>query len=691
MRLDGSRGCYNIEVDLTTSTSLQKIKGVGPKTAEQFALAQLNTVSDLLHHLPFRYEDFSEISQIADIKPGKNTIKAKVESVEVRRVRRAMTVTTATLADSSGKLKAVWFNQPYRATQLKGRDEFFFSGNFEFRYNKFQLSQPSVEKVSDMPIQTDRILPIYRLVKGLKNQTLRKVLAELRPLMAMLPETLPAWMVKQTKLISHAQAVEIMHFPQSPEDITAARQRIAFEELLPLMLASNYSRQANSQLEAPIIEFDAKAMQDFVAKLPFELTDDQRRSAWDIVQDMQRQIPMNRMLQGDVGSGKTVVAGMAAYLAAQSGYQSAFMAPTEILAQQHAESLSKLLEPFGITVGLLTGSVKGQARQQLNQQIKDGAVAVIIGTHALIQDSVEYHNLGLVVIDEQHRFGVAQRQSLLSKSSKSPHVLAMTATPIPRSLQLTVFGELDVSIIRSRPKERLPIITKIVAPATIKLTYAEVDKQIEQGRQVYVICALIDDSAASDKKSVESEYRKLKNSVFGHRSIGLLHGRMKPAEKEQVMQDFKDQKYDILVSTTVVEVGVDVPNATAIIIENADQFGLAQLHQLRGRVGRGSQQSYCYLAMSDHSKPSQRLREVEKSTDGFHLAEVDLKLRGPGEIYGRSQHGDLDLRIATLSDTELTNSVNQAAQSFVRKNELLDDYPQLKARVDHYLRLTMLN
>lgn len=678
-------------MELSTNTGLENIKGVGPKTAEQLELAQLKTVADLLHHLPFRYEDFSEVSRIADIKPGKNTIKAKVESVEVRRVRRAMTVTTATLVDDSGKLKAVWFNQPYRAAQLKGGGDFFFSGNFEFRYNKYQLSQPSAEKVSDMPIQTDRILPIYRLVKGLKNQTLRKVLTELKPLMTMLPETLPTWMIKQAKLISHAEAVEALHFPESIDEIDRARQRIAFEELLPLMLASNYSRQANNQLQAPAIEFDAEAMQRFVAKLPFELTDDQRRSAWDIVQDMQRQTPMNRMLQGDVGSGKTIVAGMAAYLAALSGYQSAFMAPTEILAQQHAESLSKLLEPFGVTVGLLTGSVKAQARQQLNKQIKDGAVAVVIGTHALIQDSVEFNNLGLAVIDEQHRFGVAQRQSLLSKSVKSPHVLAMTATPIPRSLQLTVFGELDVSIIRSRPKSRLPIRTKIVSPATVKDTYAEIDKQIEQGRQVYVICALIDDSAVSDKKSVESEYRKLKNSVFGHRNIGLLHGRMKSDEKEQVMRDFKDKKYDILVSTTVVEVGVDVPNATAIMIENADQFGLAQLHQLRGRVGRGVDQSYCYLVMSDHSKPSQRLREVEKSTDGFHLAEVDLRLRGPGEIYGRSQHGDLDLRIATLTDTELTNSVNQAAQEFVRSRESIDSYPELKNRVDHYLRLTMLN
>ena len=679
---------------MNISTSLESIKGVGPKSAEQFAAAGFRTVGDLITFLPRRHEDFTEIVAIADIHPGKMTIKARCEKIATRPVRRGMKVTTATLVDDTGKLQAVWFNQPYRTAQLAGGDEFYFSGEFEFNYNRYQLTNPSAEKVSDMKtdtVQTDRLLPVYRSIKGLKSQLVRKILIELKPLMTMLPETLPLAIVKSEGLVSYGEALLGMHFPKTIEDVTRARERLAFEELFQLLLASQLNRQENAKLEGWHIPFDLAAVKEFVAKLPFALTNAQRRAAWEIIQDFGKQTPMNRLLQGDVGSGKTVVAGLAALSAARAGYQTALMAPTEILASQHAETLSQLLTPFGLTVGLATGSVKGKARQTLYVQIANGEVAVVVGTHALVQDSLQFHKLGFVVVDEQHRFGVEQRQRLLAKSARMPHLLAMTATPIPRSLALTVYGELDVSILNERPKGRKEIITKLWSPNSTAQLYDLVDEQIAAGRQAYIICSLIDDNPDNDVKSVEAEYKRLRGTRFKHRKIGLLHGRLKSGEKEAVMAAFASGELDILVSTTVVEVGVDVPNATAMIIENADRFGLSQLHQLRGRVGRSDHQSYCYLVMSDSKKPSERLREIEKSNDGFYLAEVDLKLRGPGEIYGKAQHGALNLQIATLADTKLIARAQSAARRFVKSDESLVQYTQLAGQVQKYQRLTTLN
>lgn len=673
------------------SMLLSMVKGVGPKTGEQLALANLNTVNDLINYLPYRHEDFSHISAIADIAPGKATIKARCEKIFTRPVRRGLRITTATLADDSGKLQAVWFNQPYRETQLISGEMFYFSGEFEFSYNRYQLTNPSAEKVSELPVQTDRILPVYRTIKGLKTTLVRKILSELRPMIAMLTETLPEEIIASEKLLSRSQAILSMHFPAKISDIEKAKERLAFEELFQLTLASQLNRQENSKLTGWSIPFNQPLVKDFVKKLPYSLTSAQRLAAWEIIKDLQSKTPMNRLLQGDVGSGKTVVAGLVACQVANYGFQTAIMAPTEILASQHAETLSKLLQPFKIEVGLLTGGVKGAARKMLYAQIANGTVQVVVGTHALIQESVNFHKLGFVVIDEQHRFGVNQRQALLKKSEFMPHMLAMTATPIPRSLQLTVFGELDVSILNELPAGRLPIITKIWSPNSRAQLYSQIDEQIDLGRQVYVICSLIDENIENELKSVKAEFVKLQNSIFKHRRIGLLHGKMKPAEKDAVMMAFADGGYDILVSTTVVEVGVDVPNATVIVIEDADRFGLSQLHQLRGRVGRSIHQSFCYLVTSSSAKPSQRLREVEKSNDGFYLAEVDLKLRGPGEIYGRAQHGALNLQIATLADTKMIARAQACAKLFVRSGKNLLQYKQLAASTQYYQRLTTLN
>jgi len=670
---------------------LDHVKGVGEKTAEQFAAAQLYTVYDLIHFLPRTYEDFSHITNISDIAPGKITVKARCEKISTRPVRRGMRVTTATLYDDSGKLQAVWFNQPYREKQLKNGEEFFFSGEFSFSFNRYQLTNPSAEKSADMPVQTDRILPIYRAVKGLKTNIVRKALNELRPLMMMLPETLPAHIVKKEKLASYSDAILGMHFPDTVEAVDQAKERIAFEELFALLLASHMNRLENATLEGWPMPFNQAIVKQFVAQLPFTLTGAQRAAAWEIIQDLEKETPMNRLLQGDVGSGKTVVAGMAARQAAHEGFQTAVMAPTEILASQHAATLHRLLEPFGVRVGLLTGSVKGKVREALLEAIKNGDVDVVVGTHALIQSTVHFHKLGLVVIDEQHRFGVNQRQELLKKSARMPHLLAMTATPIPRSLALTVYGELDVSILNERPKDRKEIITKLWSPNSRAQLYSTIDDQLKQGRQSYIVCSLIDGNIENELKSVEDEYKRLRSSTFKHRRIGLLHGKLKSSEKEAVMQQFSAGELDVLVSTTVVEVGVDVPNATVIVIEDADRFGLAQLHQLRGRVGRSEYQSYCYLVNSSSKAPSKRLKEIEKSTDGFYLAEVDLKLRGPGEIYGRAQHGELNMQVASLGDTRMIHRVQKAAQLFIESGDDLLQYTQLRKDVEHYQRVTTLN
>lgn len=681
---------YNYVMNLLTN--ITQIRGVGPATATKLADAGIHTVGDIVYFLPRKHEDFTAVSSITDLHPGKVTIEARCESVNTRLVRRGLRITTAVLADKSGKLNAVWFNQPYRAQQLAKGDKFYFSGQFEYSHGRYQLTNPSTEHSTNTPKQSQRLVPVYRAIRGLKSQLVRKILTELKPFISMLPETLPSQLVAQEKLMNRSEALLALHFPNTPEDITRGRERLAFEELFSLILASQLNRQDNAKLQGYSIPFKQPIVASFVKRLPFTLTDDQRRAAWEIIQDFAASIPMNRLLQGDVGSGKTVVASLAACQAASAGYQTALMAPTEILARQHANTLAALLEPCGVSVGLLTGSVTGIARQKVLDAIARGGVDVVVGTHALIQDTVQFAQLGFVIIDEQHRFGVAQRQKLLDKSGgHMPHLLAMTATPIPRSLALTVYGELDVSIIRQQPKGRQPIITDIITPTARPGLYQHIADELNQGGQAYVICNLIDDNPENDIKSVESTQRVLKQSTLGRYRIGCLHGKMKTANKEQIMQDFADHKYDILVSTTVVEVGVDIPNANIIMIEDAEHFGLAQLHQLRGRVGRGIRQSYCYLMLSSHNPPSQRLREISTSNDGFYLAEIDLKLRGPGEIYGKAQHGALNLRVANLADTTTIARAQKSVKNFISNGESLDDYPELAENVRYNQRRTILN
>ncbi len=679
---------------MTLNSPLTDVKGVGPALSKLFEQLGLFTVGDLARYYPRRYDDYSVVTDINKIKPGAVTIRAKIDRLSSRRVRRGMHITEAVATDTTSSVNLVWFNQPYRAAAIKTGQEYYISGQFELSHQKMTVMNPSTEQVSDLPVSTARIVPIYKETRGIKSFQIRKIVQQIAPLIGKLPETLPEWIVKSENLMSKGDAILALHFPDTPKLLENARRRLGFEEVFELTLTALLIKNDSLKDVALKIPFKQSLAKDFVSHLPFKLTDDQRKVIWQAYQDMQATHPMNRLIEGDVGSGKTVVATMIALMAMEQGYQVAFMAPTELLASQHAETIYNLLKPLGYEnqVSLLVGGMKTAQKDLARKHIKEGSVRFIVGTHALIQDKVDIHKLGLVIIDEQHRFGVEQRKKLQVKAGHMPHVLSMTATPIPRSLALTLYGELDISIISAKPANRLPIKTKIISPNSVATMYAKVDQQISEGRQVFVVCPLVKDSVALGKvKSAEQVYKTLAGSTFKHRSVGLLHGKMKAEEKSKIMQDFIDKKYDILVATTVIEVGVDVPNASVMIIENADRFGLAQLHQLRGRVGRSEQQGYCYPVLSDSQAPSKRLRAFEQNNDGFKLSELDLELRGPGAIYGTLQHGQLDLRIAKLTDTKLISQARNIAQEFINKGEKLLQYKELAQRVQALRAVTSLN
>ncbi len=670
---------YNRIMDL--AAPIEEVKGIGPKTAELLHKAGFFMLRDLVYHLPRDYENFQQAQNIADLRPGKVTVKAKIEEITTRRMRRGLSLTEATLRDKTGAIKAIWFNQPYRAKQFKSGEDYYFSGMMQLSYGRYQLQNPSATQAEDYDAPTsDKVQPIYPARGSIKSPDFKKFISSLRNMIALTPDLIPTYP-------GRADALLDVHFPESVEQAKKGREYLAVEELFSLLLAARLNREENQKLRTAPIKADLDVFKKFVAELPFKLTNAQRRATWEILQDMNGDIPMNRLLQGDVGSGKTLVAALSAFAAANAGFQTALMAPTEVLATQHAESLSKL---FGdkLRIALLTGSTK--RKPELKKHIKAGEVDLIIGTHALITDDTEFKNLGLAIIDEQHRFGVAQRQKLLAKAHTMPHLLSMTATPIPRSLQLTIFGDLTVSILDELPAGRQPITTKIVSPVSTKQMWEAIEKELAEKHQAYYICKKIDDKGESELKSVKAEVQKIAHQ-FPNYNVAYLHGKMKPAEKDEIMTLFAKGEIDILVSTTVVEVGVNVPNATVMVIADADRYGLSQLHQLRGRVGRGSAASYCYLINSNTDAPTRRLREIERSQDGFYLAEVDLKLRGPGEIYGSLQHGAMDLRIASITDTKLVHKADQLVKEFVKKGYDMLEYKELSASVRKYQRLTTLN
>ena len=666
--------------------SVESLQGIGPKRAEILKKAGIRTVRDFFYNLPRDYENFQAAGSIAEIRPGKVVIKGKIDSLSTRQAkRRRLSITEGVIRDNTGAVKVVWFNQSYRIRQFSPEKEYYFTGNYELKNGRYSLISPSAAEVAEIDLSIG-LNPVYVAHGAMKSHDFKRLVANARSKFAEIPDLLPT-----VKPGTRKNALFYVHFPNSLKSAQGGRDYLAYEELFELILAAKLNRQENDKLKAEKIPFNATKVKEFVAKLPFKLTGAQRLAAWEIFQNMEKDTPMNRLLQGDVGAGKTVVAALAAYEAAIEGHQVALLAPTAILATQHYEGLSRLLEAFGVKVALLTGATK--QKTTLKKQIASGEIDVVIGTHALLTDDTEFKRLSLVVIDEQHRFGVEQRQKLLLKSPAglAPHLLAMTATPIPRSLQLTVFGDLDVSILNELPKGRQPIATKILTEVeTREILYPKIRETLNEKSQVYWICKAIDDDPRTETTSVKSRAAKLARDFPGAK-VEFLHGRMKPAEKDAVMERFSRGEIQILVSTTVVEVGVDVTNATLMTIENAESYGLAQLHQLRGRVGRGSKASFCYLLTSGDMRPSQRLSELEKSTDGFHLAEVDLRLRGPGEIYGALQHGALDLRIATLSDTKLIHRAQMDVAKFLQNPENMVKYKELMNGITKYQQITTLN
>ncbi len=698
--------------------SAEVLKGIGPRTAEILKKAGIKTVRDFFYNLPRDYDNYEQPISIAEMRPGKVVIRGKIDSLSTKKARkRNLTITEGVIRDSTGAVRVVWFNQNYRTRQFAPEKDYYFMGTYELKFGRFQLTSPSAALATDVEIGGG-LTPIYVAHGGLKSHDFRRLITASKDRFAEIPDLLPV------KPGVRRESLYKVHFPEIMTDINVARDYLAYEELFELILAAKLNRRENEKLKAEVVRFNASKIREFVAKLPFKLTNAQRLAAWEIFQNMEQGTPMNRLLQGDVGSGKTVVAAMTAYEAVLAGKQVALLAPTAILAEQHFRGISELLSGFGVQTALLTGATKNKAK--LKKQIAEQGIDLVIGTHALLTDDTEFKKLGLVIIDEQHRFGVEQRQKLMLKSPTglAPHLLSMTATPIPRSLQLTIFGDLDISILNELPIGRQPIETKIITeidsqeklyPKMQEIMRMAPDKKGRgnkmHGQQIYWICKAIEDgdtvsgatrgakkdikvkeghNGGSEITSVKKRCKQLRE-IFPKATVEFLHGKMKPADKDAVMERFASGEIDILVSTTVVEVGVDVPNANLMVIENADAYGLAQLHQLRGRVGRGSAKAYCYLLTSGDTQPSRRLRELEKSSDGFHLAEVDLKLRGPGEIYGVLQHGAMDLRIASLSDTKIIAKAQKDVSEFLKNPDNMLKYSELAEIISKYQQITTLN
>lgn len=665
-----------IRLDTPTSEFTQ----IGKKTAPLLAKLGVRTIGDLLLYFPFRHEDLSRVVPIALAPPGMvSTIKGRIEQIASRRGRFGRhLVTEAIVADSSGSVKAVWFHQPYLAKMLAVGSEIFLSGKLTKSRYGLAFQAPTWEPVKIVQTHTARIIPVYSTTGALTSRQIRFLVSKSLPLAAQVSEILPREVVASEKLMPRGRAVVAMHFPSNWESLEKARVRFAFEEIFILALRNLILRSRLRRFRAPAIPFDETATRAFVSSLPWRLTDAQRRAAWEIIKDMEHPYPANRLLDGDVGSGKTLVAVIAALNAIRAGYQVALMAPTEILAQQHHQNIKRFLS--SVEVALLTGSTENAAA--VRRKLSDGQIPFVIGTHALLQPTTKFKNLGLVVVDEQHRFGVEQRKALQKKMGESgalPHLLSMTATPIPRTLALTLYGDLDLSVLDELPPGRTPVETRMVKHGDVEKFIRD---ELARGRQAFVICPLIDASDKTGKRSVTEEVERLRE-VFPTCSVAALHGRLKSSEKEKIMADFAAGRTQLLVSTSVVEVGVDVPNATVMHILNADHFGLAQLHQFRGRVGRGAEKSYCFLVPSEEctEEGMRRLQAVAATTNGFKLAEEDLKLRGPGELFGTSQHGFDENVLIGLADPVALRDAQKHAKDLLARDPQLKNHPDLAAAV----------
>ena len=656
---------------LTPDTPVRYLKGVGPKTAERFEKLGIITLADLLCHYPRRYLDFSKPYSIAEAPTDTEcVVKAEVFAKPGGRIlpggRRMERITAG---DDVSSLEITWFNNPYAAQKLELGQEYYFQGIVTGGMLRRQMVNPQVR--TEAQIQTSPFEAIYPQTDGLSSNAIAKCVRQLLPHAELLPDPLPPEMLKKYRLLPKAEAVRAIHCPKSGEEAFAARRRLIYEELLVLQLGiGRMKNRGAASTGAPMQQTDPEP---FWASLPFSPTGAQRRAVSEILTDLAGDTSMNRLLQGDVGSGKTLVAAAAIWACIRNGYQAALLAPTEILASQHAENLNRLLAPFGMRVALLTGGMKAAARRTTLAAIREDQADLIVGTHAILSEGVEFARLGLAVVDEQHRFGVRQR-GMLAEKADNPHLLVMSATPIPRTLGLLIYGDLDISILDELPPGRKPVKTRCITGKKRRDLYGFLDAEIGAGRQVYIVCPAIEDTPDGGLNAVKSYYEETAKALLPERRVGLMHGKLKPKEKAAVMEDFKEGRLDALVSTTVIEVGVDVPNATVMVIENAERYGLSALHQLRGRVGRGAAESWCFLVSDNAGENVQkRLKFLCSTNDGFAVAQYDLETRGPGDFFGSRQHGLPTLQIADLmNDTRTLHAAQSEAMAMLAEDPLLE-------------------
>ncbi len=660
------------------------LKGIGPTKAKQFAALNIHTLEDLICHFPRGYEDRTKILPIEKLEPDTPAcFKAMVMNTpRTAHIRKGLDITKVQVADTTGRLTLTFFNQKFTAEQLQYGKEYIFYGAVSGDFIGYNMTSPVFETMDSAPLTTRRVLPIYPLTAGLSNASVLKAVRQALAICDAPQEIIPAAVREEYGILPAERAYQAIHEPASMEEAEMAKKRLIFEEFFVFSAGLSLMRAKRAMKKTPAYEnCDLSA---FYNALPFTLTGAQDRAIKEILSDLRRGAPMNRLVQGDVGSGKTMVAAAAGFLAIQNGYQAAMMAPTEILAEQHYASLSKLLTPLGISVFLLTGSMTPKQKKLTREAMESGQAQLVVGTHALVSDSSVFAKLGLVITDEQHRFGVCQRSALAGKGH-DPHLLVMSATPIPRTLALLMYGDLEVSILDELPPGREPVDTFLVDESYRARINNFIRKQVSEGHQCYVVCPAVEENDGLDLKAAEVWAQTLQQTVFPDLQVGLLHGQMKGAEKESVMSAFAARELDVLVATTVIEVGVDVPNATLMVIEDADRFGLSQLHQLRGRVGRGKAKSYCIL--TSHNKNSetlQRLRALCKTTDGFKIAEEDLRLRGPGDFFGSRQSGLPVFRVANLSCDLATLKAAQQASARWIDTEGTADTPEanaLRARI----------
>ena len=660
-----------LHTTLTPDTPVRYLKGVGPKTAERFEKLGILTLSDLLCHYPRRYLDFSKPYSIAEAPADTEcVVKAEVFAKPGGRIlpggRRMERITAG---DDVSSLEITWFNNPYAAQKLELGQEYYFQGIVTGGMLRRQMVNPQVR--TDAQVKSSPFEAVYPQTEGLTSSAIAKCVRQLLPHAELLPDPLPSEMLKKYRLLSKADAVRAIHCPATEEEAFAARRRLIYEELLVLQLGiGRMKNHGAASTGAPMKKADASP---FWESLSFSPTGAQRRAVEEILTDMSGETSMNRLLQGDVGSGKTLVAAAAIWACIRAGYQAALLAPTEILASQHAENLNRLLSPFGMRVALLTGGFHAAARRTTLAAIRDDEADLIVGTHAILSEGVEFARLGLAVVDEQHRFGVRQR-GLLAEKAANPHLLVMSATPIPRTLGLLMYGDLDISILDELPPGRKPVKTRCITGKKRADLYGFLDREIDSGRQVYIVCPAIEDAGGSGLNAVKSYYEDIAKAYLPDRRVGLMHGKLKPKEKAEVMDDFKSGRLDALVSTTVIEVGVDVPNATVMVIENAERYGLSALHQLRGRVGRGAAESWCFLVSDNASESVQkRLKFLCSTSDGFAVAQYDLETRGPGDFFGSRQHGLPTLQIADLmNDTRTLHAAQSEAVALLAEDPLLE-------------------